>query len=244
MKTSEPILYPLAAILEDYVPVYPHENPTWDANFKFMDNEPYDLAVVEELVRQAKRDGQFKEPVYLETWASRHYDDVESEDDEDEDVRPPSKLRVLNGTHRVVAAYRAGLSHVLATFDIPPTPEDDDEAGEYDAQDYFETDVMFLDPIQTTYEDDDEFDEFFSRVRSFPVDDDTWVVADMISTNDGGLHASIYWDAPVPDASEAREAIVKRIDEILYERLRTFRSYVVLNTRVETFTENDERGAW
>ena len=94
----------VADIWENVLPVYP-KSRRWEDTEALLLGNPMDRAVLEELMDQHRRLGQFREPVmFLEP---------------QEEGEPTS---VGNGTHRVVAAHLMGLTHIDAGWPDEPDP--------------------------------------------------------------------------------------------------------------------------
>lgn len=205
LVTPEAYLMPLDALISNYSPVYPDES-TWDDTVKYLLGNPADLRILNELMRQHRQSGGFREPVLLEV----------SEDMLDE------SLQVLNGTHRVVASILLEASHILVHHDSS-SPYDPDEAWSH------ATTIITFKELK-----DGEDDILFDILRSFALDDDTWVTASAMSGTKEYLH--IWWD------NEPTAAFETRYHEINTHLLETITSnnIDISGLEVNTITQVEE----
>lgn len=155
----------LSELVANYKPIYPSEH-SWDATVQFMLDDPIERQTVEYLVAVLKEQGSLREAVTLGLATIDDVDDVPT---------------VVDGTHRVCAHILAGMVNVFTRFEGDPCDEDDVEA-------YYQSTIIKFTKELT----DDEMDELFSILRSFPLTDDVWYTSGCSSMSSQEM--SIAWD--------------------------------------------------
>lgn len=185
---SEPYLIRLEDLTNTYVPVYP-SGGVWADTVAYLTSNSAENEIVNELIRQYRQDGRWREPITLE---SLDY----SEDDE--------PLRVCDGTHRVAAAILMGVESVWVQDYDPGKHEFDPEAPWTTATTIITSTGLHSQLVESWYD----------ILRSFPLDDDTWVTASVMTGS--GEYMNICWDnEPTPEFETHYPDITARIISIL-----------------------------
>lgn len=172
---SESVDMSLRDLQRDYDPLIC--DGSWERTTAVFLHEERD--VLDGLQADLQRDGQFREPVIL---------------DRDQRV-------ILDGTHRIVAAARAGVSHIAVSFAYPET----------------HTITVFADihwhAVAPQSEATDE--AFFTFVRSFPIHDALWAESSSMSGSLGYDGTSIAYTFPksfsVADCEQLHQVLAERI---------------------------------
>lgn len=138
------------------------ESNKWEDTIELLLNDPYDNEVVELLQEDFKKYGTYREPITI---------------CEDEDSDNPEPY-VANGTHRVVAAYLNNAKTVPVAY--------------YDSEFDFEDDIMVVTSITFAENDENLIEEIASSIRSFKINDETWMTNSGYSSNNNSLE--ITWD--------------------------------------------------
>lgn len=154
----------LSELVANYKPIYPSEH-SWDATVQFMLDDPIERKTVEYLVTVLNEQGSLREAVTLGSATINDVDDVPT---------------VVDGTHRVCAHILANKVNIFTRFEGDPRDEEDVEA-------YQSTIIKFTKDLT-----DDEMDELFSVLRSFPLTDDVWYTSGCSSMSSREM--SIAWD--------------------------------------------------
>lgn len=170
---------PLVELLSSYSPMYP-EGYDWTLTAKYLlENEPKLL----EALRESIRKKGWREPVVL------------SEPHELTEDSPPC---IMNGTHRVVLAMLDGLVTVPVATRSELPPESDKPLL-----------VARIRPLKEQVLTDDEDDLLIDSLRSWELDEDTWITS---SACFGSMHS---WDVLLDFDDERRcgdlEVSVRRI---------------------------------
>lgn len=197
-------------IMLNYRPVYPGSNPTWADTISFLVNQPTDWKVVSTLMKRLKEDGTFREPILLETSESREQSSTESRSAQS-DLSP---LHVLDGTHRVAAAYLIQHLSIPVAYDEHPTIPDT-ESFRVDLQMHIlETAITF----ENSEDVDDAMDVLF-EASSFELSRDIWMTSSVISGVDNT--SCMMWDLSEEEigtlADHEMESITQYVCQVLDE---------------------------
>jgi hypothetical protein len=217
-------------LMARFNPAYPN-GADWSQSIASIQKYASEAAQVEALRRELREgDGLFKEPVYV------FYDDGEDEDPEYQDE--PS-YNVGNGMHRIAATWleREALGGKIR---CTATREDtlDDSATQYVVMRYTidTTDARgaFSDADRSDDYTPDEMDYVIGWLRSFRLDDDTWVETEIMSSCDGVQNTE--WWCP----HDRQDALVARVKEICASHGVKIDVIEVASTFGEDWTKEDE----
>lgn len=181
----------LQEFLDQYPPLYPHDNPTWKATVEYMLGDELEQQTVNELILDYQRDGHFRRPPV-----------VGERNNPDE-----GNFVVINGTHRVVTLILVGASHI--TYSWVDDPENVEE----------EQNPIRV-TVQTTEsdEDDEVFADFlFDGLRSIHISSSEWVTADYSFGGPG--KCELFYEgifASKENVRKVEEAVLKRLTDSPY----------------------------
>lgn len=170
-------------IMKNYNPVYP-TGGTWQDTFKVMRESPADFNVVNELISDLEKCGEFREPIVLSTEEEyiKEWADYEFEDGEE--LEPYSPF-VRDGTHRVFAHYLSDQKEAKVQLGWHP------DGDEPDNNDWYPMIVSRVSlPVKL---DEEAADELFDKCRSFKLNEDIWINSDMMSSYHGNY--DFYWSS-------------------------------------------------
>lgn len=189
----------LADLIVQYPPVYP--NNSWEETREHLVEDEHEGRIIAELVEVLKRDGSFREPILIGAAVHDEHTDVCEPNCESEDCEV-EVASVVNGTHRVVAHMLHGSEWVNIITEDELTYDENEDAS------YIVTKIA-IEPY-----DDDVFDELFSALRSFPIDEDLWVESSCSSGSKGVVN--MLWDnKPTADNERAiHAAVVERLKQL------------------------------
>lgn len=192
---------PVEDIMLNYAPVYPGENSTWAETISYLLNIDSERKIVERLRDILEVDGTFREPIFLETEESRQQlNAMLTEGNEEEDT---SRLKVLDGTHRVAAAYLAQQLSIPVVYDrVSAVVEDDD--WDYPDDAYLNTTII-VDPESV----DAAMDVLIEGARSFELTRDIWLTTGCLGGSNNEM--SIAWDI---DGGSAESLTAEHYDAI------------------------------
>lgn len=172
-------------IMKNYNPVYPIGG-TWQDTFKVMQESTADFNVVNELISDLAKYGEFREPIVLSTEEEYVKEWADYEFDEGEELDPYSPF-VRNGTHRVFAHYLSEHKEAKVQLGWHPDGEEADRTDD----DYYPmivSRISFPDKLA-----EESVDELFSKCRSFKLNEDIWINSDMMSSYYNNY--DFYWDS-------------------------------------------------
>lgn len=215
-------------IMKNYNPVYP-EGGTWQDTFKVMQDSPSDFSVVNELVADLEKYGEFREPIVLSTEEEYVKEWVDYEFDEGEELEPYIPF-VRNGTHRVFAHYLSENKDAKVQFGWHPNGEEETK----DIEDYY---PMIVSRVSFPAKlDEDSADELFSKCRSFKLTEDIWINSDLMSSYYSNY--DFYWDSGL-EAVKNLGPYVALIDTKVKEMANELGANPVVNTAI-VYSEAEE----
>ena len=214
----------LDELMENFKPVYP-QSRVWEDTFKMLSEDPVEFEVVQALVAELEKFGEFRDPVILSS-----YDEWSKYDrgrrylpGEERDVYVPC---VQDGTHRVYAHFLHGSTEVKTQVGFP-------SCEGKDFIPYLISFIMFPEVPDSL----DEVWTVLEKARSFKVSDDVWVTANTMSSS-GLKKFFICWDA---DEEQIPSLLVQ--GDAVNTKLKTVVSSVCSNPVIETIviaSEADE----
>lgn len=233
-------------IMTNYAPVYPDQEPTWLDTISYLMNTPAQARIVKRLQEILAEEGTFREPVLLESQESRDEANIEAiADGYPEDVND-GKLNVLDGTHRVVAAYLSQHESIPVTIDSWEMNNAEEEnwdnelahmnehSWEQNGNDeenedtFLTTDIFFkIDQELTT----EAVDYLMSNARSFELTPSIWVTASCASLSTSS--AEMTWDADEEEIARLTEDDMENLSAMVYDALSE--SEMFRDFRVETY---------
>lgn len=214
-------------IMKNYNPVYP-EGGTWQDTFKVMQDSPSDFSVVNELMADLEKYGEFREPIVLSTEEEYVKEWADYEFDEGEELEPYIPF-VRNGTHRVFAHYLSENKDAKVQFGWHPNGEE-----ETDNDDFYPLIVSRVSfPAKL---DEDSADELFSKCRSFKLTEDIWINSDLMSSYYSNY--DFYWDSGL-EAVKNLGPYVALIDTKVKEMANELGANPVVNTAI-VYSEAEE----
>lgn len=167
----------LKDILSDYKPAYP-DNGLWSDTFEMLAENSYDKEIVDTLIAEYTRDGEFRSPIILSTLA-------EDGGDEDYEYEP----YVKNGTHRVYALYLMGVEEVEVQHGYQDVSSEEIYGEEWTPYPNTVTVIKF-DKDFSDDEYEDLWDNLMQALCSFKVSDTFWLESDLgVSSN----VITVYW---------------------------------------------------
>jgi len=206
---------PLSSVMFHWRPVYPHGGD-WEDTVRVLLECPGEHALVEILRGELRKNGRFNEPIYL-SYSPREEDDGEVYEE---------SWTVGNGTHRVVASYLEGVDTIHATRlndDGKPEPE------------YLDLEMTLdISGASPTCEGDiesDELDFVMDYLRSFRLDDETWVECGTASGNSEGV--SIFYYCP----HEKRDALAAMVLDLCEEQ---HAKAVITSINIDPFKDEED----
>ena len=212
-------------IMKNYHPVYP-EGGTWQDTFKVMRESTADFDVVQQLVTDLEKYGEFREPIVLSTEEEYIKEWADYEFDEGEELDPYSPF-VRNGTHRVFAHYLSSNKDAKVQLGWH---SDGEESKEEDAYPVIVSLMHFTSAL-----DDESSDDLFGKCRSFKLTEDIWINSDLMSGS--GNAVTMYWSSgleQVEDLEPYVALIDSKVAEIVEELgLSPFIETVLLNSEEE-----------
>jgi hypothetical protein len=202
-------LIPLERLMALYKPIYPvsREGTTdWAATKKFMLDSPADNRILKELMLYLEDNDVFRQGVSLEDQADRDYWNTAYPEEFDS-----SPLKIVDGTHRVVAYWMSGKTDVLVAEHVSAEEPSLLLNTEQEFQ-WLETFVEFT-PGSVNFDDDDEaFETLTGYLRSFPLDEDHWLTSDCWSGNGDTL--SLVWSIDPAKEKNLKNLMSDITDEI------------------------------
>lgn len=210
----------LSDLLDNYSPVYP-TNGDWEETFQVLHDDPHEYATVLSLIEEYKASGGFRDPIILTT---------HTEDAEEGEVYVP---QVKDGTHRVYALHLMGVEDVYVHEGYRLPSHEDIETEDYSAYPIMETYVKIFDTLA-----EDEVEAAMSSLRSFKVNDGTWVTCDVACYINNILNFT--WSTTLLDEEELQElsdVVVSRVNKVIPGHETKTRTFVFWN-------ENEDNETW
>lgn len=163
-------------IMKNYKPLYP-DSGLWEETFQMIEEDPVDSQLVQELLDDLERTGEFREPITLTTYegyleAAVEYKHLEG------DSPDPYVPHVNNGTHRVYAHYLSQHKEVKVSFGWKPVTDEN--------YPFLASRIAFPPSLG-----EEALYELWDRLRSFKLTDDIWVESELVSVNNNHFH--IIW---------------------------------------------------
>jgi hypothetical protein len=163
-------------IMKNYKPVYP-DSGLWEDTFQMIRECPADYQLVQDLLADLERSGEFREPIVLRTYEAYLEANAEYKHLEGESIDPYVPY-VNNGTHRVYAHFLSEHKEVKVQFGWKPETEEH--------YPFLASRIAFPPDL-----DEERIYELFDRFRSFKLTDDIWMESELVSINYNNFH--IIW---------------------------------------------------
>ncbi len=191
-----------------YRPIWP-EDGNWESTKNHLLSDPAEARIVKTLMAELQTNNKFNEPVCI---GLGDFPNPESSNPDDY-IEIPC---VLNGTHRVVAAI---INNAKEIDTITEEERKTEWKTSPNPTHYLETTVTFTQPLS-----DELNDSLFSTLRSFRLDDQTWLEADIMtgSAHLDNSYIKMLWNI-TPTTESFNKTITKKVKEQLnttgYEHL-------------------------
>lgn len=157
-------------LIKNYKPLYP-DGENWEGTIKHLLSSPTDNLIITDLLEALEKHGAFRGYIYVGT--------AVREDDSEFQA-------VLNGTHRVAAAIIFNLN----TLEVK-TEEEYDAEEEADSFSAIHLELTFKEEPDLE-KDEEHFDIIFNYLRSFKINEEEWVTADICTSS--REHVSLYYE--------------------------------------------------
>jgi hypothetical protein len=178
-------------IMKNYNPVYPTDG-SWQETFKVMRESPSDFDVVNQLISDLEKYGEFREPIVLSTEEEYVKEWADYEFEEGEELEPYRPI-VRNGTHRVFAHYLSEHKEAKVQFGWHPNGEESTENTDWYP--------MIVSRITfPTKLDDATSDDLFGKCRSYKLTEDIWINSDIMSSYYDKY--DFYWDSGLENVKD------------------------------------------
>ena len=219
MMMTEKRLMKLDYLLAMYRPVYPLSG-LWADTLQGMLDDPSEKAIVDELVAVLLSGKGLREPVVV--GISEFFRSSEDEENDEDGVE---ELAVVNGTHRVCAHMLSGVEDVFVvrSEDLPEFV--DTETG-------VETVVTLSEKIAN----EEEHDDVFGWLRSFPLNDDVWMESSLGSS--GRDVFTMFWGEYVTMEDALVVELEAKVRSLFVEH-GLGEKVLSVETRVFRWDEND-----
>lgn len=214
-------------IMKNYNPVYP-TGGTWQDTFQVMRESPSDFNIVNELVSELEKYGEFRETIVLSTEEEYVKEWADYEFDEGEELDPYSPF-VKDGTHRVFAHYLSEHKDAKVQFGQHPDGEEPDNNDWY---------PMIVSRVSFPATLDEECaDELFNKCRSFKLTEDIWINSDMMSSYYSDY--DFYWSSGL-EMVEDLTLYVALINAKVTEMVNELGQTPIIDTAVVHSEEEDD----
>lgn len=206
-------------LLAMYRPVYPSSG-LWAETLQGMLDDPSEKAIVDELVAVLLSGKGLREPVVVGVGEFFRFPE-----DEADDKDGVEELAVVNGTHRVCAHMLSGVEDVFVvrSEDLPEFV--DTETG-------VETVVTLSEKIAN----EEEHDDVFGWLRSFPLNDDVWMESSLGSS--GRDVFTMFWGEYVTMEDALVVELEAKVRSLFVEH-GLGEKVLSVETRVFRWDEND-----
>lgn len=163
-------------IMKNYKPLYP-DSGLWEETFQMIKEDPVDYSIVQELLDDLEKHGEFREPIRLTTYegyleAVAEYKHLEGESAD------PYVPHVNNGTHRIYAHYLSEHKEVKVQYGWEPVTDEN--------YPFLASRIAFPPDLGEA-----ALYELWDRFRSFKLTDDIWVESELVSVSNNHFH--IIW---------------------------------------------------
>ena len=215
-------------VMQNYKPLYPHSG-LWEDTFQMIKEDPIDCNIVQDLLSDLERNGEFREPIVLTTY--EEYLEAEAEYKYAEgNTTDPYVPHVSNGTHRVYAHYLSQNKEVKVQFGRNPEglPENDEDYP-----------ILASKVVVPPELDAEQIYALFDHFRSFKLNDDVWVNSELVSTHYNNFH--ILWAFGTKDV----EALVPHMELINNKTLSIIENMQLIgNTKIGIINSEEEDDAF
>lgn len=177
----------LETLLKTYKPLYPEEH-TWEATLAYMQQNPHENIILQQLVHILQTEGQLRQPITLGT-----------ADFLNEENQPA----VTDGTHRVCAHIIVGKKTINVQHYQEPTPEETNQP--------WHVTITKIELEEYLTEEQEDF--LYTRLRSIKINKNLWITSSITSQN--LKTAEITWDQPL--TTTEKQLATKTIKTLLKE---------------------------
>lgn len=208
------------SLMKTYSPVYPSGNQTWEGVIAFYQDNPYEQFKVDTLIQVLETGHHFREPVSLDK----------------------TTLRVVDGTHRLIASYLAGREEIDVEYREGHEEEPDTEGVQSSMNSELSTTEVWIETkvrihLSLDRDFEDTLDETMGVCMSVPVSNEFWATSSVCSIGNLQVDRSVVFEIPWDSSSDFTSEEVKSLENTLKTHLDNIDGVTVLSIQSEQLVD-------